>query len=914
MILFNNKLTLLAITAAVIGGGYYACFRPKIDFNSQVKPILNKKCMACHGGVKQAGGFSLLFEEEALANTKSGKPAIVPGDAAHSEMIVRLTSTDPDKQMPKKGESLSKEEIEILTKWIDQGANWGRHWAYKAVEKPSVPNKNWWNVFAEKWANNDIDNFVEQKHKEQKLTHAPQADKATLLRRVTLDITGLSPTDEQYLAFENDKSADAYQKVVDSLLKSTTYGEKWASMWLDLARYADSRGYEKDDYRNIWRYRDWVIRAFNDNMPYDQFITEQLAGDLLPKPTENQLIATAFHRNTTNNDEGGTDDEEFRTSAVLDRVSTTWVAFGGTTFACTQCHSHPYDPFKHDEFYKYMAFFNNTRDEDVGSESAYLRFFEEKDQKKLTELSHWLKTNVSEIKSRKTVHFLRTVEPRIYAHNFDKFVGGTAEPSSYAGMENGGSFRLKSAPLVGKRKMLLSYSTFERGGSIDIKLDSLKGQTLAVVQLDTSRSRTYWNDLTLMKWVDLPQFKNRRDLYFVFKNSNLKPEQDVCMLDWVLFMQDDLAGKGKAGYDQQRKNFEDLLWAKTENMPILQENPKDLYRTTRVFERGSFLSPTKAVQADVPKYLHSFPKNAPKNRLGLSQWTASKDNPLTARTLVNRVWEQFFGTGLVETLEDMGTQGFSPTHPELLDYLSYKLMNDWHWQIKPLIKEIAMSATYRQTSHITNPDLDPNNRYLARGPRVRLSGEQVRDEALVVSGLLSKKMYGKPVMPYQPKGVWQVVYSGQKWLISDGEDAYRRAIYTFVRRSSPYPSMLTFDGSTRDVCLARRIRTNTPLQALVTLNDSAFVEMAHKLAIRLQKEGKHTAEIQIERGYWLMLGKVIERNKLLVLSNLYKESLAEFRKYPKKQAAWLPNAKPETAALAVVTNMMLNMDEFLTKE
>jgi hypothetical protein len=687
-------------------------------------------------------------------------------------------------------------------------------------------------------------------------------------------------------------------------------------MWLDLARYADSRGYEKDDYRNIWRYRDWVIRAFNDNMPYDQFITEQLAGDLLPKPTENQLIATGFHRNTTNNDEGGTDDEEFRTAAVLDRVSTTWVAFGGTTFACTQCHSHPYDPFKHDEFYKYMAFFNNTRDEDVGTESAHLRFFEDKDQSKLTALSNWLKINVSEAKSRETTHFLRTVEPRIYAHNFDSFVKGTAEPSSYAGMENGGSFRLKSAPLVGKRKMLLSYSTFETGGSVEIKLDSLRGQTLAIVRLDTSKSRTYWNGLTLLKWIDLPQFKTRRDLYFVFKNPKLKPEQDVCMLDWVLFMEDDMAGKGKTGYDQQRKNFEDLLWAKTENMPILQENPKDLYRTTRVFERGSFLSPTKAVLADVPKYLHEFPQNAPKNRLGLAQWTASKDNPLTARTLVNRVWEQFFGTGLVETLEDMGTQGFAPTHPELLDYLSYKLMHDWNWQIKPLVREIAMSATYQQSSHLIShaSHLDPQNRYLSRGPRVRLSGEQVRDEALVVSGLLSKKMYGKPVMPYQPKGVWQVVYSGQKWLVSSGEDAYRRAVYTFVRRSSPYPSMLTFDGSTRDVCLARRIRTNTPLQALVTLNDSAFVEMAHKLAFRLEKEGGKTVNQQIERGYWLMMGKPIEKSKLLILSDLYKESLAEFRQYPKKQAAWLPASKPETAALAVVTNMMLNMDEFLTKE
>jgi hypothetical protein len=919
---FFNKALLVTASLFVLGYSYHTFFSEKVDFNTQVKPILNKKCISCHGGVKKAGGFSLLFEEEALGNTKSGKPAIIPGDAEHSEFITRLTHSDPEKFMPKKGTPLTEEEVETLTAWVNQGAKWGKHWAYQTVEKPDVPKNDWWKFWDKSWAITDIDYFVEQKSKEQHLKHAPEADKATLLRRVTLDLTGLTPTEKQYQAFLNDKSPKAYETVIDSLLKSPAFGEKWAAMWLDLARYADSKGYEKDDVRNIWRYRDWVIKAFNDNMPYNQFITEQLAGDLLTNshntpPTESQLIATAFHRNTANNDEGGTDDEEFRTSAVLDRVSTNWVAFNGTTFACTQCHSHPYDPFRHEEFYKYMAFFNNTRDEDVMDESAHLRFFDEKDQKKLEELAQWVKTKVSEKEAHKVVQFLRTVEPRIYAHNFDSFKKGTAEPNSYMGMQNGGTSRLKNAPLVGKTRMLISYATTQKGGSIEIKLDSLNGQTLAVVKLDTARNRNFWNGLTLLKWVNLPSFSTRRDLHFIFRNATLTSEsQDVCMVDWVMFLENDLAGKGKEGYEQQLKNFNDLLLAKTDNVPILLENPADLKRTTRIFERGSMFSPTSAVEPDVPKSLHPFPKNAPRNRLGLAQWLTSKDNPLTARTMVNRAWEQLFGTGLVETLEDMGSQGFAPTHQELLDFLSYKFMHDYQWQIKPLLKEIVLSATYRQDSRATEEthSQDPSNRYLARGPRVRLSGEQVRDQALIVSNLLSRKMYGKPVMPFQPQGVWQVVYSGSSWELSAGEDAYRRAIYTYIRRSSPYPSMLTFDGSTRDVCLARRIRTNTPLQALVTLNDSAFIDISQHFARRMAYEGGKTVSQQIKKGYWWMTGQELPQSKQQIFDKLYQEAYIRFKKDPKKQEEWMCNTSSETAALAVVANMMLNMDEFITKQ
>ncbi len=368
----------IGIGGALLLSSFFGLFGERVDFNTQVKPLLNKNCIACHGGVKKAGGFSVLFRHEAVAPTKSGKPAIVPGDADASEMIRRLTLEDHTERMPLEAAPLKPDDIALLRKWIDQGADWGDHWAYTRIEKPDVPAiGTFWSRLGisdnaeQDWARNDIDHFTLQKMKEQSLLPSPEADRATLLRRVSLDLTGLPPTEQEVAAFSNDKSPDAYEKAVDRLLASPAYGERWTALWLDLARYADSKGYEKDTERKIWRYRDWVINAFNQDKPYNQFVVEQLAGDLLPNRTDAQLIATGFHRNTMTNDEGGTQDEEFRTAAVIDRVNTTWDVFQGTTFACVQCHSHPYDPFTHDEYYKYLAFFNNTRDEDVTDRHAH---------------------------------------------------------------------------------------------------------------------------------------------------------------------------------------------------------------------------------------------------------------------------------------------------------------------------------------------------------------------------------------------------------------------------------------------------------------------------------------------------------------------------------------------------------------
>lgn len=926
----SNKLLLSVSALALLSTWWGVHSSHQVDFNTDVKPILNKKCMACHGGVKKAGGLSFLFEEEAFGKTKSGKAAIVRGDADASEMIRRLNHPDPDLKMPRKGE-MTDPEIETLRRWIDQGAEWGTHWAYQPVQQSDIPRLSWWNrLFQDEWGNGDIDHFVAQKHREQGLAPSPEADPATLLRRVSLDLVGLAPTAQQYERFVKTPSPKAYESIVDSLLASPAFGERWASMWLDLARYADSRGYEKDDVRNIWRYRDWVIRAFNENKPYDQFLTEQLAGDLLLNRAdndslrENLLIATGFHRNTMNNDEGGTDNEEFRTAEVIDRVSTTWEALQGTTFACVQCHSHPYDPFRHDEYYKFMAFLNNTSDQDVGDEASYLRFFKKEDQQKLDELTAWLKTNVSPAKATEVRHYVRTLEPRIYFHHFDQYKNGTLEPTEAAQLQNGGSFRLRQAPVAGKRKIMLYYRATVTGGRGELRTDSLNGPIIGNFVLDTTKR---WQPKYSL--IDLPDFKTRKDLYFVVHNPTIKDSTvDVVHLYWVAFWKEDLPGAGKTGYDSQLHNFRYLIGVSTENMPIMHENHPEYARITRIFERGSFMNPTQVVTPDVPRSLHGFAKDAPRNRLGLAQWLTSTQNPLTARVMVNRLWEQLFGTGLVETLEDFGSQGFIPSHQALLDHLAYRFMHDYKWQIKPLLKEIVLSATYKQSSHFvppTNtktssvaqiPPPDPANRWLARGPRVRLTGEQIRDQALSVSGLLSPKMYGAPVMPYQPQNVWQIVYSGIQWKKSEGEDAYRRAIYTFIRRSSPYPSMLTFDGSSREVCLARRIRTNTPLQALVTLNDSAFVEMSIHFAKRMKQEGGQAIDNQLQRGYWLMTGHALPPAKKRVLRRLYDDAVVRFANSKDKSSRWIgaSDASPSDAALALVANTMLNMDEFLTKE
>jgi hypothetical protein len=910
------KAKFLLISVAIIGvlwttkSLYEGSQSDKIDYSTQVKPLLNKHCISCHGGVKKIGGFSLLFRTDALAKTKSGKPAIVPFHPEQSDFIARLTHKDLDERMPYKANPLKKEEIDLLTRWVKEGAEWGDHWAYVSPQKVAVPNPEGFfasfSPFENSWAKNDIDRFILQNLKKEGLKPTEEAPKATLLRRVYLDLIGLPPTPEQLAKFLADDSDDAYEKVVDKLLKSPQFGEKWASMWLDLARYSDSKGYQKDNARTIWEYRDWVIRAFNKNMPFDQFAREQLAGDLLPNPTDDQLIATAFHRNTMNNDETGTVDEEFRVAAVLDRTNTTWDVFQGTTFSCVQCHSHPYDPFRHEEYYKFMAFFNNSRDEDTDDESPNLRRFSPEDKPKLDALNTWIKTLKPEEKAFDWLHFAKYIEPKFNAHDADTFVESALLGGRSIGLRNGGSCRLPNIKMDGMTQFVMNYSVKNLGGILEIHDGSPTGKLLTIISLkDTTEKGS-----AEIRSIRIPILTGRHDLYLVGKNSNLKQTaKDVIKINWFTFIPN-----FPNNFD--KKTFWQLVKAKTENTPIMQPSQPDYQRKTHVFTRGNWLVHGQEVNPDVPKSLHPFPKNAPRNRLGLAAWITDKKNPLTARTVVNRFWEQIFGVGIVETLEDFGTQGFKPIHPELLDYLSVKLMNEWAWKPKSILKEIVMSATYQQSS-IGSRELfekDPANHFLARGPRVRLSAEQVRDQTLAVSGLLSKKMYGKPVMPYQPDGVWAAVNSNLNYKQSEGEDQYRRAIYTFARRTGPYPSMFNFDSPSREVCVARRIRTNTPLQSLVLLNDPVFVEASNHLAKRAFNKTQY-AENQIIICYQSALQHEPNQKDLKALVNLYEITLENFKKNPKEIKAYLKgNQKPELAALSVVANAIINLDEFVTKQ
>lgn len=913
----HKKAMLVGTLAMSIGLLVFSTHRSTIDFNSQVKPILNKKCISCHGGVKRQGDFSLLFRSEALAKTKSGVYGIVPGDPGRSEMIRRINLKDPEDRMPYHGEPLSKEEIQTLTTWVKQGAQWGDHWTYVPVKKVQVPQpeshffglvpaKQW------EWPHTAIDCFIYQKLLQQGLQPAPQADKATLLRRVSLDLTGLPPSQnlaKQYLQSNDPK---AYEIVVDSLLASPHYGEKWAAMWLDLARYADTKGYERDGGRNVWPYRDWLIKAFNGDKPYDQFLVEQLAGDLLPHATDEQFIATAFHRNTMTNDEGGTDNEEFRTAAVMDRVNTTWQGILGTTFACVQCHSHPYDPFTHEEYYKFLAFFNDSRDEDTFSDYPLLRHYSGEDSSNLLLVTQWLRKNNYSGDADQVYRFLKTWQPAINSIQTDSFTNGELSDTKWLAFRNHATARLKGVSLEGKSQLVYRFQGFRPNGVWAIRLDKADGPILKTMSVPVTRG---WQIVQ----VDFPPVSGVHDLYFTYSNPSLNdPKANGMMFDWFYFTKP-LPGQEKPDFKDIQKKYWQLLTKEVPSTPIMMDNPADMHRPTHVFDRGNWLVKGKEVQPGTPHALNPFPKGVPRNRLGLAQWLTSKQNPLTARTMVNRLWEQLFGAGLVETLEDLGTQGAEPTHKELMDYLAYQFMHKDGWSIKKLLKEMVLSATYQQDSRVSKEALekDPNNKWYARGARVRLSAEQVRDQALAVSGLLSEKMYGPSVMPWQPGGIWMSPWNGDYWKKSEGEDQYRRAIYTFWKRTAPYPSMITFDGVGREVCTSRRIRTNTPLQALVTLNDSVYMEAARYFAFRMQNMHKSDVKVMISKGYEATMYKPITANRLAALEKLYATAHRKFTSDKAKIRELMgedpAHQDPATAALTVVASALLNLDELITK-
>lgn len=876
----------------------------KVDFNTDVRPILNQHCLRCHGGVKASGGLSFLFEEEAFAATDSEQPAIVPGNASGSELIRRIKHQDLELRMPLDADPLSQHEIQILTTWINQGAKWAKHWAYIPPKSPSLPQPS---TQADFPLNNEIDHFILARLNENELSPSPIADKTTLIRRLSLDIIGLPPTQQELEDFLNDDSPTATEKVIDRLLASPHFGERWAAMWMDLARYGDSQGYQKDPYRSIWRYRDWLIDAFNKDLPFDQFTVQQLAGDLMEEAAEEELLATAFHRNTMTNDEGGTDDEEFRVAAVIDRINTTWEVWQGTTMACVQCHSHPYDPIRHEDFYTSMAFFNNSEDADTRNDAPNLASFAKPDKAKI---KRWVKS-IADIEvageqtdSKALNNWRKMALFPVWRPGFCEDWGKLQIDANNLArrFSNGAWLNFQQVQLDKVSSLQLQHKPFQQQGQVQVFRDSINGQLLGSAKLNTSG--------TTIIPIEASQKVN---LYFQFTTA-----EDRFPRDFVL---EEIHFDSKAPqYAEQQKNVMDSLASLTQVMtPIMKDLPPAKSRKTHVFERGNWLVHGEEVNPGVPESLSPFPQQEMPDRMDLAQWLIHAENPLTARVIANRFWAQLMGRGIVETVEDFGSQGTPPSHPQLLDWLARSFQDDLAWSVKGLIRQIVMSSSYQQSSSSTEQALakDPNNRYWSRAYRKRLTAEQVRDQALAVSGLLSDKMYGPSVMPPQPDGVWQVIRQVLRWRESDGEDRYRRALYTFWRKSSPYPSFLTFDSPSREYCVSRRIPTNTPLQALVTMNDTVYVEAARALAQQsLASKPEDTKDI-LAQTYQKALLRAPTNATLDILNQHYDENLAFYQANP-LEAQQLAQSEeeyaPQLAALTVVSNVILNLDEFVVRE
>ncbi|NJC25198.1 PSD1 and planctomycete cytochrome C domain-containing protein [Neolewinella antarctica] len=877
------KRSLLVLVSAFI---MLTCQEERtINFNEDIRPIFNEKCIGCHGGVKQAGGFGLVFRENALRETDNGKFAIVPGKPGQSEIIARVRHENEELRMPFEGPALSEEEIHLLETWIEEGAEWEEHWAYLAPTKPEIP------VIEGGQPDNSIDAFVMAALLPYDLVPAPRAPKRELLRRVSFDLTGL-PAPE-FLA-EVFLSGDlAYEVLIDSLLAQPSYGEHQAAKWLELARYADSRGYERDRPREIWRYRDWVIKAFNDDLPYDDFVTHQLAGDLLPDPTEDQLVATGFHRNTLSNGEGGTENEEFRVASVIDRVNTTWEVFQGTTMGCVQCHAHPYDPIRYEEFYTSYALFNNTVDHDHVSEAPRLRTLYAADEVKYKRLEDWV-TEHAEEEARTQVQSWRQLikvrEPRLRPDLFENVEGGvfTARADEdIMFLRPGNSFALPPRDLSEVAALHVNLRPLG-SGTLEVRLASPTGQLLITHAFERGRQEDIRLPLVIPGGERVLSIVTRGD-------GNGK----ILAIDAIGY-EPKLPGAEQPGAEDIKTFIGDLLAAKDSvNTLIMVETTDESRRKSYLFERGNWMVHGPEVTGGVPKLLDGEADTPIENRLDFARWLTNPDQPLTSRVAVNRTWGQLFGIGLVATTEDIGSQGSKPKNQQLLDYLATEYSGPLGWSKKRLLRQIVLSNTYQQSSRAT-PQLlakDPHNELLARGPRKRLTAEEIRDQALAVSGLLTEKCYGPSVMPPQPDGLWgTITHSRNEWVNSTGEDRYRRALYTHLRRSAIHPVMSTFDASNRELCLSRRTITNTPLQALMTLNDPAYLEVAERLADEVSNLPNVPA--RIDGLYELLLRRPAEPLEQQVLVQLYDDAYATHQ--------------DAHTALTVVANALLNIDELLT--
>lgn len=919
---------LLYIVLSFMASGCHFQTQEPISFNRHIRPILNEKCLRCHGGVKTNGGFSLVFEEDAFSKTESGKPAIVRGDHRQSELYRRLVHTDPEARMPYEAEPLSPDEIDLIAQWIDQGAQWEKHWAYI----PPIPDILPPAVKQVDWVKNPIDRFVAYQLEQVGLAPAKEAEKQDLLRRLCLDLTGLPPTHEEVRQFLQDDSPAAYEKLVDRLLASPRYGERWASMWLDLARYSDTKGYEKDSNRQIWKYRDWVIDAFNADMPYDQFTVEQLAGDLLPEPTESQLIATAFHRNTMANDEGGTDDEEFRVASVIERVGTTYEVWLGSTFACAQCHGHPYDPFRQEEFYRSMAFFNNAADRDIYSEYPKLYSYGPADAEKAQAIVQWITQRLKPEDKPVLPRYLYDQKSTLLEH-LDYHVTEAEDYTQSSPLieliwpeldmlwqiQDSSWIYFESVDLTKVQSIgFLAATPLPAAGSITIHLDSPVGKKIGEVHITKTGEWPGWQGSKPQEAHLLKEFKTgiaaatgRHDLYFRFWMGDTYI-QHLFYLDKIIYYErSPRIDKYPAAL---REKVAELAGIPTTTTPIIQELSGAKARKTRLFERGSWLAPGQEVTAGIPGIFSDGVVDPPADRLAFSRWLVSEANPLTARVMVNRVWQQIFGQGLVETMEEFGSQGSAPSHPQLLDYLAMQFVEQHHWRIKPMLRQIMLSATYRQAAVADARKLekDPLNQFLSRGPRTRLPAEQIRDQIFAVAGMLDTTI-GGPSVILPELNIGEAFIPG--WAAQNQTNKFRRSLYTFWKRTDPFAGMVTFDSPDRTVCSSRRIPTNTPLQALNLLNDTTYFLAAKALAVKMY-EADPTLDAQLQHGYFLASSRYPGQEKLAALQTLYQKTLGHYKKMDTKKFGFedYPLEKQrQLAALSIVANALFNMDEFVVK-
>ena len=893
----------------------WSCQSPEpISFNDQIRPILNNNCLNCHGGVRQLGDFSLLFPETAFALTESGKRAIVPGNHQKSELYRRLVHEDPQERMPQEAPALSEAQIKLIADWIDQGAQWEDHWAYVAPASAAPP------VQDSQWTISGMDDFVLKKLQEIELEPAAPAQPSVLARRASLDLTGLPPSGiilERYL---RDPSESNYETLLDSLLASPHFGERWAAMWLDLARYADSNGYETDNHRNIWRFRDWVVQAFNRDLPFDQFTIEQLAGDLLPDPSRDQIMATAFHRNTMTNTEGGTIDEEFRLTSVMDRLNTTFEVWQSTSIGCVQCHSHPYDPFKQEEYYQLLAYFNNTQDADLSSLAPTLATWEPMDEEKIRSVISYI-DQISSLNTDEASPLSSQIKaalyPRLIPKQCDDFQNvlinsdGSVSNQVYNFKESLRKrlyFKFEAVEIEGLQAIQYHFATRGTDAGIKVYLDHLDGELIQEIRFPytTPEAEHVWEQEFVKASFPVSSTAGSHNLVFELINHTAKAPDGLVTIKEIELQFNNPQDARLTAYQQALLGLLD----KADQTPVMKAKTGDFERNTRFLERGSWLTPLQEVHPKLPGTFQTQPIGT--DRLALARWLVSEDNPLTARVIANRLWEQIFGNGIVLTVEDFGTQAEKATHPQLLDYLALRFKDHHQWSIKHFLKEILMSATYRQSSQVTplKLEVDPYNRMMSRGPRFRLSAEQIRDQALAVSGLLDTTVGGESVMPPQPEGIWQVIYNAQKWETNQ-EDQYRRGLYTYWKRTAPYPSMVSFDSPSREFCVSRRIRTNTPLQALVTLNDPVYVEAAAALAKRMNQH--QDPEEAIKSGYKLALMREPPGETLTILRELYQQAQQEMDKTPFKKVTWSSHETVQDPMI-VVANAILNLDSFIMKE